>query len=104
MKKILLVLLFASLTIRAQVPSPKSHFGFNIGDNYHLATFTQTEGYLKKVAAASNRVKLQSIGLTEEGRNQYMVIVSDPANIKNLAKWNALVVETKDNYEAKNVA
>ena len=90
MKKILLVLLFASLTIRAQVPSPKSHFGFNIGDNYHLATFTQTEGYLKKVAAASNRVKLQSIGKTEEGRNQYMVIVSDPANIRNLAKYKSI--------------
>ena len=65
MKKILLILLFASLTIRAQVPSPKSHFGFNIGDNYHLATFTQTEAYLKKVAATSNRVKLQSIGKTD---------------------------------------
>lgn len=90
MKKILLVLLFASFSLVAQVPSPKSHFGFNIGDNYHLATFTQTEGYLKKVAAASNRVKLQSIGKTEEGRDQYMVIVSDPANIKNLAKYKAI--------------
>ena len=90
MKKILLLFLFASLTVSAQVPSPKSHFGFNIGDNYHLATFTQTEGYLKKVAASSNRVKLQSIGKTEEGRNQYMVIVSDPANIKNLAKYKAI--------------
>ncbi|MEY3918519.1 MAG: hypothetical protein RLZZ132_855, partial [Bacteroidota bacterium] len=90
MKKILLVLLFASLTVSAQVPSPKSHFGFSIGDNYHLATFTQTEAYLKKVAASSNRVKLQSIGKTEEGRNQYMVIVSDPSNIKNLAKYKAI--------------
>ena len=109
MKKILLVLLFASLTIRAQVPSPKSHFGFNIGDNYHLATFTQTESYLKKVAAASNRVKLQSIGKTEEGRNQYMVIVSDPANIKNLAKYKAISqrlarAEGLSEQEAKSLA
>jgi hypothetical protein len=109
MKKILLVLLFASLTIRAQVPSPKSHFGFNIGDNYHLATFTQTEGYLKKVAAASNRVKLQSIGKTEEGRNQYMVIVSDPANIRNIAKYKSISqrlarAEGLSEQEAKSLA
>lgn len=90
MKKILLILFLATSTLHAQVPSPKSHFGFNIGDNYHLATFTQTESYLKKVAASSPRVKLQSIGMTEEGRNQYMMIVSDPSNIKNLAKYKAI--------------
>lgn len=90
MKKILLILFLATSILHAQVPSPKSHFGFNIGDNYHLATFTQTESYLKKVAASSPRVKLQSIGMTEEGRNQYMMIVSDPSNIKNLAKYKAI--------------
>ncbi len=90
MKKTALLLLFVSHIIFGQVPSPKSHFGFSIGDNYHLATFTQTEAYLKKVAKASPRVKLQSIGKTEEGRNQYMVIVSDPKNIKNLAKYKAI--------------
>jgi hypothetical protein len=70
----------AGFSISAQtVPSPKEHFGFNIGDNYNLATFTQTEAYFKKLTA-SNRVKLVSIGQTEEGRNQYMIIVTSPAN------------------------
>lgn len=72
------------------VPTPLSHFGFSIGDNYHLATFTQTEAYLQKVAASSNKVKLVSIGKTEEGRNQYMVIVSDPANLANLQKYKSI--------------
>lgn len=91
MKKYTLLFVFLSFFALAQtIPSPKSHFGFSIGDNYHLATFTQTEAYLKKVAAISPRMKLQSIGKTEEGRNQYMVIVSDPANIKNLAKYKAI--------------
>ena len=72
------------------VPTPLSHFGFSIGDNYHLATFTQTEAYLQKVAASTNKVKLVSIGKTEEGRNQYMVIVSDPANLANLQKYKSI--------------
>jgi hypothetical protein len=72
------------------VPSPKSHFGFNIGDNYQLANYTQTEAYLQKLAAASNKMKLQSIGTTEEGRTQYMVIVSDPANLSKLAKYKSI--------------
>ena len=85
------VVLFSFVLTQAQtIPSPKSHFGFNIGDNYHLATFTQTEAYFKKLAAASNKVKLQVIGKTEEGRNQYMLIVSDPSNINQLAKYKSI--------------
>jgi hypothetical protein len=78
------------LLIAQTVPSPKSHFGFNIGDNYQLATFTQTEAYLQKLAAVSKKVKLQVIGKTEEGRNQYMAIVSDPSNLANLEKYKTI--------------
>ena len=87
---LLIALLSQSLLMAQTVPSPKSHFGFNIGDNYQLATFTQTEAYLKKLAAVSKKVKLQVIGKTEEGRNQYMVIVTDPSNLANLEKYKTI--------------
>ena len=84
------VLILSSQLIAQAVPSPKSHFGFNIGDNYKLATFTATEAYLKKVAASSNKVKLTTIGKTEEGRNHYMMIVSSPENIRQLQKYKSI--------------
>ena len=87
---LLIALVSQSLLIAQTVPSPKSHFGFNIGDNYQLATFTQTEAYLKKLAAVSKKVKLQVIGKTEEGRNHYMMIVSDPSNLANLEKYKTI--------------
>jgi hypothetical protein len=91
------------------IPSPKDHFGFQIGDNYHLATFTQTEAYFKKLAAASNKVKLQVIGKTEEGRNQYMLIVSDPSNMRLLEKYKSISqklarAEALTDAEAKELA
>ena len=90
-KAFLLLSLVVTIFAQAQnVPSPKSHFGFNIGDNYQLANYTQTEAYLQKLAATSNKMKLQSIGTTEEGRTQYMVIVSDPANLAKLAKYKSI--------------
>ncbi len=79
-----LLIIFITISSAQTIPSPKEHFGFNIGDNYKLATYTQTEAYFKKIAAVSDRVKLVNIGLTEEGRTQYMMIVSSPQNIKNL--------------------
>ena len=71
------------------LPSPKEHFGFAIGDDYNLATFTQTEAYFKKLAA-SDRTKLMDIGLTEEGRHQFMMIVSSPANLKKLDRYKEI--------------
>jgi hypothetical protein len=72
------------------IPTPKEHFGFAIGDDYKLATYTQTEAYFKKIAAASDRVKLVDIGLTEEGRHQYMLIVSSPENLKKLDRYKEI--------------
>src|SRR5580700_4236348 len=72
------------------IPTPKDHFGFNIGDNYQLANYTQTEAYFKKLASASDRVKLVVIGQTEEGRDQLMLIVSSPANIRNLDRYQTI--------------
>lgn len=84
-------LFVAFTTAKAQIiPTPKEHFGFNIGDNYQLATYTQTEAYFKKIAAASDRVKLVEIGKTEEGRSQYMLIVSSPDNIKKLDRYKEI--------------
>ena len=94
-KNILCGLLFTAVgsytQLSAQVPvaSPASHFGFNIGDDYHLATYTQTEAYFKKLAA-SDRCKLIDIGTTEEGRHQYMLVVSSPENIKNLERYKKI--------------
>jgi hypothetical protein len=71
------------------VPSPKEHFGFNIGDDYQLANYTQTEAYFKKLAA-SDRAELVDIGMTEEGRHQYMLIVSSPENLKALKRYKEI--------------
>ena len=89
---LLIFLLLTSLSkgIAQTIPSPKEHFGFAIGDDYHLANYTQTEAYFKKVAAASNRVKLVDIGLTEEGRHQYMLLVSSPANLAKLDRYKEI--------------
>ncbi|GGI26863.1 peptidase [Pedobacter mendelii] len=78
-------------TVFAQdVPTPKSHFGFDIGDDYQLANYTQTEAYFKKLAETSKRVKLVDIGKTEEGRSQYMLIITSPENLKKLDQYKEI--------------
>ncbi|TDQ13542.1 zinc carboxypeptidase [Algoriphagus boseongensis] len=92
-KKILFGFLafFSLLTAFAQtIPTPKSHFGFDIGDPYMLANFTQTEAYFKKVAEASDRVQYTSIGQTEFGKEQPMLIITSPKNFPQLEKYKEI--------------
>jgi hypothetical protein len=84
------LLLCVQTTIAQTVPTPKSHFGFSIGDDYQLANYTQTEAYFKKLAESSRRVKLVDIGKTEEGRSQYMLIITSPENQKNLSRYQEI--------------
>lgn len=86
-----LIFVFTTVLSRAQsIPTPKEHFGFNIGDDYQLTTYTQAEAYFKKLDAASERVKLVDMGLTEEGRTQWMLIVTSPENHKNLDRYQTI--------------
>ena len=87
---LILLFLLGQFAGHAQsIPSPKEHFGFNIGDDYQLSNYTQTEAYFKKLAT-SDRTKLVDIGLTAEGRHQYMLIVTSPENQKKLARYKEI--------------
>jgi len=76
----------AAVTPPAVTP-PKDALGFNLGDDYQVANYTQLEAYWEKLAVESDRMKLADIGATAEGRRQYMAIVSSPENLKNLDRY-----------------
>src|SRR5580692_10560276 len=94
MKRSLSIALLAALGLSAQttrhITSPKEEFGFNIGDDYRLVNYTQLEAYWKKLASESDRMKLSDIGMTAEGRHQWMAIVTSPENLKNLARYKEI--------------
>jgi hypothetical protein len=88
-----LPLLLAAGALFAQtskITTPKEALGFNVGDDYHMASYTQLEAYWKKLATESDRIKLFDIGLTAEGRHQWMAAISAPANIKNIAHYQQI--------------
>jgi hypothetical protein len=72
------------------ITSPMQQFGHDIGADYQLVNYTQETEYLQKLAKESDRMKLVDIGLTAEGRHQWMVIISSPENIKNLEHYREI--------------
>jgi zinc carboxypeptidase len=91
-----------------RVTSPAQEFGARIGDDYFLATYRQLEQYWKKLDAESDRVRLVSIGQTEEGRTQWMSVVSSPENLARLDEYQRiarrLALGEADEAEARVLA
>lgn len=84
-----LVLSAASLA-SASVTSPEKQFGYAIGADYVLPNYVQLSDYWRKLDRESDRLKVVSIGKTEEGRDQLMAIVSSPANMRKVEKYRGI--------------
>jgi hypothetical protein len=63
---------------------------YTAGDDYFLANYTQLLDYWNKVAKESDRIRLEQIGKTAEGRPIIMAIITAPANFKNLARYKEI--------------
>ena len=72
------------------IATPREAFGFNIGDDFHMANYVQLTSYWKTLAQQSDRMKLVDIGPTAEGRRQYMAIISAPENLQKLVHFREI--------------
>jgi hypothetical protein len=72
------------------ITSPTQQFGFNLGDDYQLATYTQFVEYWHKLDKESDRMKVVEIGKTAEGRPQLMAIITSPENHKKLERYREI--------------
>jgi len=84
---LLILLLTVSTLAQTRITSPKEQFGFNLGDDYHLANYTQLVEYWKKLDQESDRMSLVDIGKTAEGRTMWMAIITSPENHKKLDRY-----------------
>ena len=70
-----------------KVTSPEQFFGHQIGADYVLPNYTKFTAYVRKLDAESDRMVVQSIGKTAEGRDQLMAIITAPENFKKLDRY-----------------
>src|SRR5690349_429824 len=78
---------YAQTPAAPKVTSPKQFFGHDIGADYVLPNYTKFVEYVKKLDAESDRMVVQSIGKTAEGRDQLMAIITAPENFKKLDRY-----------------
>ncbi len=87
---ILLAIFSLSGAAAERVPEPKDVFGFKPGDDYKLASHAQIVTYFRQLDAASDRIVVEDIGKSVEGRPMILAFISSEANIKNRARYKEI--------------
>ena len=80
----------AALAQRPAIPAPQSVFGFPVGADSQLFTYEQSIAYFKRLAGATNRIKLIEVGTTSFGRPWTAALISSPANLAKLDHFRAV--------------
>ncbi|MGD8321238.1 MAG: M14 family metallopeptidase [Gemmatimonadota bacterium] len=78
------------LSVGAQVPTPRSVLGFDVGADFHLATYEQSLDYFQKLDAASDRLELRRVGTTSFGRPWYVALISSAENLRNVDHYREI--------------
>ncbi|MCI0659619.1 MAG: hypothetical protein L0220_00950, partial [Acidobacteria bacterium] len=78
------------------VPSPKEVLGYHIGTPKKLTYTTDIYRYYRALAGKSPRVKVMTIGTTDEGRECLVVAIASEETIKNLETYRGYLAQLAD--------
>jgi len=73
----------ATSTFNNKIPLPSNSLGFEIGQRH--VRYDQLKNYFHLLASDSERVSITSMGKTPQQRDQLLVTISSPENLKDLS-------------------
>ena len=83
-------LVLASNPASAQLTSPEEQFGHEFGADYVLVNYVGLTEYWALLAEQSDRMTVESIGRSSEGREQWMATITSPANRPDLDRYKEI--------------
>jgi len=84
------------LPASATVPTPEKVLGYVVGVPNRLTYAKDIYRYMREVAKASPRVRVSSMGQTEEGREMLLVLISDEANLARIDRLKDITNRLSD--------
>jgi hypothetical protein len=84
------------LPASATVPTPLKFLGYIAGAENHLTYAEDVYRYLRALESASPRVKVLSLGKTEEGREMVVAAVGSEESIRNLDRYRDITRQLAD--------
>jgi hypothetical protein len=89
-------LLAAPLAAQQRVPTPREHFGFDIGEHRRLADWGQLTAYYEALARTSPRVSIDTLGRSTRGLPFVMMTITGESNHARLAELREVQLKLAD--------
>jgi hypothetical protein len=99
---LLFILVSAGSVFAQSIPTPRSHFGFEMGADRKLANWDQLTAYYEKIAQASPRVQLDTLGSTTMGRPFIMLTITSAENQARLDELQEIQLKLADPREVRD--
>jgi Zinc carboxypeptidase len=90
--------------VKPEIPSPKSVLGFHPTDDKTIADWSQITNYFQKLDAASERVRVETLGETTLKKPFIVAFISAEENIRNLDKYKEINQKLADPRKIKDSA
>ncbi|HZT33606.1 MAG TPA: M14 metallopeptidase family protein [Bryobacteraceae bacterium] len=84
------LLLAASAVLAAAVPTPLSHFGHEMGADRTVLDWDKVVSYFHLLARASDRIRVEELGKTTEGRPFLAATIADPETLSHLDRYREI--------------
>lgn len=72
---------------QAAVPAPESHFGHKIGADRTVLDWDRVVSYFRALERGSDRIRVEELGKSTEGRPFIAAIIAAPATLRNLERY-----------------
>ena len=88
---ILRYILFAvACVLQAAVPTPASHFGHEVGVDRELLDWDKVVSYFRALEKASDKIRVEELGKTVEGRPFLAATIAAPETLRNLDRYREI--------------
>jgi hypothetical protein len=89
-------LLLAAWAAFAAVPTPESYFGHKMGEDKTVLDWDKVVGYFQELAKTSDRIHVEELGKTAEGRPFIAATIADPDTLRHLDRYIAIQQKLAD--------
>src|SRR6266852_3446252 len=83
----LLAALLISFPLAAAVPTPRSHFGHEVGADRTVLDWERVVSYFRALEKSSPRIRVQELGKSTEGRPLIAAIIAAPETLQKLDRY-----------------
>lgn len=80
----------------AAVPTPKSYFGHDMGEDYLVLDWDKVVGYFQVLAKSSDKIRVEELGKSADNRPFLAVTIADPDTLRHLDRYIAIQQKLAD--------